>query len=372
MIKPLKIYYDARMIENSGIGTQIQNVLVRLVSDPSVDCTILGDPDKLCKHLPSKKQKNIISWYPKIYSIKEQLTFPKPPPDTLILSPHYNAPLRYLKQAVVVIHDLIHLHSREFEVPHYRMYTSFMLSRITAQSPGIITVSKNTKDDLISHFPQADGKTFINYNGLDHNLFKKPTSAAVQEFRKKYSLPDSFLLSVGIGKKHKNFDFVIRSLLPFWYENSIDLPLVISGTGGNLPEYLVKIFQKKNISRYIKVLPRLPEKELPTMYAAATLLIMPSLYEGFGFPVVEAMACGTPVLSSIATSLPEVGGKAAIYFDPYNPLDFTDRLFEIINNKNKIGVISKRGIEQSKKFNWDIHYKKLMEILSGINLEKSN
>lgn len=362
MERKINIYYDVRMIGNSGIGTQIQNVLKQIVGHERVNLTLLGDPAALKKWI-SDFQGRIIPWRAPIYSIKEQLSFPRPPRDTIILAPHYNAPLRHMSKTVVILHDLIHLHSLEFEMPHYRLYTLFMLSRIAARARRIITVSDYSREDFTARFPLAENKTITNYNGLNHDIFRPPTKKKIAEFRKKYSLPRVFILSVGIAKKHKNLDFVIQSLMPKWQDGSLKIPLIIGGTNGRLPEYVEKKFGNRKSMDFIRVLPRLAGEEMPLLYAAAHLLVMPSLLEGFGFPVIESMACGTPVLCSGVTSLPEVGGDAAVYFDPQNPLDFLDRFFELLNNERRREMLIQRGFRQAEKFDWKTHSSRLLNVL---------
>ncbi|MCP4708291.1 MAG: glycosyltransferase family 4 protein, partial [Planctomycetes bacterium] len=208
----IKLSYDVRMVANSGIGTQVQNVLNRIILSDRFDLTLLGDPENIGEYAPSF-QGRVVKWNPPIYSLLEQ-QMPRRP--GILLSPHYNVTLRSLKQTVVVLHDLIHLHSEEFNRPHYRLYANVMLRSIARRARRIVTVSQFTADDFTRRFPRGKSRTLVNHNGLDHRMFKKPSAADVRAFREKYSLPDSFILTVGIGKRHKNVDFVIRSLAPLW------------------------------------------------------------------------------------------------------------------------------------------------------------
>jgi len=356
------------MIANSGIGTQVQNVLRRLNSIPDVRVKALGDPEVIKRFVPDCKLP-VQLWRAPIYSLREQFSYPRLQANEILLCPHYNAPLSRLNRSVVVLHDLIHLLSQEFESPHYRLYASFMLAQAAEKARRIITVSEYTRRDFVSRFPQAEARTFVNHNGLDHELFRPPSQNKIAAFRKRYSLPREFLLTVGIGKKHKNVDFVIRSLIPFWQNGSLRAPLVMAGTGGKLPDYIARRVKDERSFGNIIVLPRLSMEEMPVLYAASTMLIMPSLLEGFGFPVIEAMASGTPVLSSNAASLPEVGGQAAVYFDPHNPLEFTDALLELLDNAKKRERLSREGLKQAKKFSWEKHGDRLLEILNGVFAE---
>ena len=361
----IKLSYDVRMVANSGIGTQIQNVLERMVRSEIFDLTLLGNPEKIAAYAPGF-QGAVVDWDPPIYSLQEQRM---PRQEGIILSPHYNVTLKYLSQTVVVLHDLIHLHSDEFNRPHYRLYANLMLRSVAKRARRVVTVSKFTANDFLSRFPRGLNRTLINLNGLDHKVFKKPQTAEVKAFREKYSLPESFVLTVGIGKRHKNVDFVIRSLAPLWESGELKTPLVMGGSGGRLPEYITQEFQKNNALEHIQVLPRLEVEEMRLMYAAAKLLIMPSLIEGFGFPVAEAMACGTPVLSSNMSSLPEVGGEAAVYFNPRDSRDFCDKLGNLLKDSDELKKLAGLGLKRAKVFNWSTHYENLEKILLEVERE---
>lgn len=364
MRRKIHVTYDVRMLGHSGIGTQVHNVLTRLAAAPGVELELLGNPTQIGAEVP--KFSGVIRPFDAgIYSIREQLKYPAPARDSILLVPHYNAPLRYLDRAVVVLHDLIHLHSAEFRRPDYQMYARLLLSQIARRALRIVAVSEFTANDFLDRFPAARGRTLVNPNGIDHDLFTRPAPAAIEAFRRVNGLPKKFLLCVGIGKRHKNVDFVIRALLPYWKSGTLDRPLVLAGTGGALPAYLTSLFEPGALQE-IRVLPKLDRADLPLMYASAEVLIMPSLMEGFGFPVAEAMACQTPVLCSNAASLPEVGGKAAEYFDPRSTLDFADRLFTILKEPARTQKLAKLGPKQAGKFRWDNHTRRLISILSEI------
>lgn len=350
----IKLTYDARMLGYSGIGTQVFNALQLLIPNPTIELTLLGHPERIKSQFPNFTGV-IRPWRAAIYSIQEQLTYLKPAPGHLLHVPHYNAPLRFLSCTVVVLHDLIHLQSEEFARPDKRLYVRALLAFIARRALRIVTVSETTRQEFLQRFPAASSKTDVIHNGLDHELFRPQSEERVAQFRKKYGLPAYFLLAVGIGKKHKNVDFVIRSLAPHWKSGTLQTPLLIAGSGGEFPAYVATAIQAGGVADFVKATPFFDADELPALYAAADMLVMPSLLEGFGFPIIEAMACGTPVIAARASCLPEIAGTAALFFDPYNTEEFAVIAMEALGNEKRRAELTAKGLQQAKRYSWRRH-----------------
>ena len=365
---PVRVRFDARMIGHSGIGTQVFNVLKLLSRRKEVRLHLLGNPDQIQKLLPLYKGP-VTEFTAGIYSPLEHIKFPAPQDREWLHCPHYNAPIPYLKKSLVVVHDLIHLQSPEFASPHYRLYSYILLWLVTRFARHIATVSDTTRLELLKRFPHAARKTSVLYNGINHDLFGPRTVKECNAFRRKYHLPPAYLLSVGIGKKHKNVDFIIKAMAPAWHAGNLKTPLVIAGTGGRLPDYVSTAVSQFNVRDFIIVLPYLEEEELPLLYASARVFLFPSILEGFGFPLVEAMACGTPVLASNASCLPEIGADAAHYFDPTDPLDFLQELQAVLKSTAQRGRMRELGLKRARDFSWQKHVKQLLEIYKQLESE---
>lgn len=356
----LNIYFDARMLGYSGIGTQIEEVISLLMNHKDIHLTLIGNSKKIRTHFP--QVENIHHFDVPIYTIKEQFLFPDLIQEKgLYHFPHYNVPIKYVKNGIVVIHDLIHLDSEEFQKFHYRFYTKTLLKQILKKAKAIITVSEYTKMRLLEEFPFYKGENiYVNHNGINTNVFYPASSKHIKTFIKKYELPVTFLLAIGIGKKHKNLDGLLLALKDLW-ETGFSIPLVVSGTNKKIPDYVKAILTDK-ILKNIYFLPYIPKEELNILYSSAYLFIMPSKIEGFGFPLLEAMACGVPTISSNQASLPEIGGDATIFFDPYSKEDMKNKILEVCsNNKIRKNLIS-RGNKHVKKFDWNKHVKLLVDI----------
>ena len=352
------------MILNSGIGTQVLYVLKELVKKQNLDLDLIGNPADIYRILPEFEGK-VVPFTADIYTASEQIFFPKIK-EGLLHIPHYNAPISQLNRSLVVVHDLIHLQSEEFKNPKFRIYAGFILGMVARKAKYIVTVSEYTKQEMIKRFPAAIDKISVIQNGLDHSLFRPQKDRDIQDFKKKYTLPDHFFLTVGIGKRHKNIDFVIRSLAPLWKAKTIKQELVMAGTGGRIPDYVRKEIDENGVDQFINLMPYLSSEELPLLYASADALIMPSLLEGFGFPVIEAMACGTCVLSSDRSSLPEIAGDAAFYFNPEDSASLSQSVQEFLSNSEERKKILANGIKQSKRFSWVKHAEELIKIYREI------
>jgi glycosyltransferase involved in cell wall biosynthesis len=215
----------------------------------------------------------------------------------------------------------------------------------------IVTVSENTKSDLIREFGFKENKIQKIYNGVDTTLFYSRTSEEIAKFKNKYSLPEKFLLAVGIGKEHKNYKFIINSLNKFWTNRELQIPLVIAGTNGKLPDFLedVALIAGKNII----LAPKFPYQELSLLYQSAEFLIFPSLYEGFGFPLIEAQASSCPVLSSNVSVMPEILENSAEYFSPTDELSFLACITNALGNNFPRKKYIELGLKNCKRFSWE-------------------
>ncbi len=362
MSNSFKVYYDARMLGYSGIGTHIEENLKILIKKKMLDIYLIGNPNTLHKFFYNYKK--LIPFSAPIYSIQEQLFFPRQK-EGIYHIPHYNAPIFLLDRCVVVVHDLIHLDSEEFKKPYYRAYAKLLLGQISKKAKAIITVSNYTKNRFLQEFPKTKSKVITVYNGINQAEFYPATKLEIETFRNQYHLPKKFFLVVGIGKKHKNLDTLLISLKDLWKKNQIEYPLVIAGNNAKIPEY-AQPFLTEEIKDKVITLPYLEKQQMRVLYSSSFCCIVPSKLEGFGFPLLEAMACGIPTISSIATSLPEIGGDATIYFDPYSPEDIKSAILKIYNHKTLRETLIQKGLNRAKQFSWISSVKKIINIYKEI------
>ncbi|MEI7011144.1 glycosyltransferase family 1 protein [Leptospira licerasiae] len=354
--KRIKIGFDARMIAHSGIGSRIKgllNWLGDIASKKGIQIVLLGNPDLIKKNLSPKALSyyEILEYNAGIYSIKEWFGTPEMKDFDLLDIPHFNVPLKFLDRSVVTIHDIIPFRMKQFHSSFLKqVYMKLVFLLISKKAKRIITVSDFTAKDLTEVFSFSPSRMRTIYNGLDQKTFSPKNDPEKKKFLKQYGLKPDYLLSVGIGKEHKNLGFVLRSLKKLWSEKKIKANWVLAGSGGKLPEYLAE--DAKGWEDRIKLVPYLSEQELATLYSSASLLVYPSLYEGFGFPPVEAQSCGCPVYSSNTSVLPEILEDTAFFFDPNDPQSFETGLLKLLDSPKLLNSKTKAGFKNSKRFDW--------------------
>lgn len=357
-----KIGIDTRMIEHSGIGVRILNLVQSLANEKreDVDIYLFGNKEILNKYKLDQSFP-IIEYNVKVYSIREFWGHSKMKEMDILDIPHFNIPIRYLKKCIVTIHDIIPYKMKEFFPSKAKqIYMHLIFYLIKRFSKKVISVSECTKSDLVEvfHFPKDKIQTI--YNGLNQELFKPHSKKECNDFRSKYNLENEYLLTVGIGKGHKNLGFVIKTLTPLWLEGNLDLPLILAGAGGKIPEHLIEIIRP--VEKFIIPFQKISYEELPLLYQNAKMLIFPSLYEGFGFPLLEAQGVGCPVLSSNASVMPEVLRNSAYFFNPRDEKKFQEEFRLFMLNPSLLKTKVPLGYENAKRFTWKKAAEETMQV----------
>lgn len=365
----MKIGIDARMIEHSGIGTRIRFLLEKLPEFNKTHQFYLFGNEEVLNRYSFIKHYNVVSYNVPIYNAREFLGHPYMSEMDALDIPHFNAPINYINKCIVTIHDITPYRMKEFfGSPLKRMYLN-LIFRILKYSRKVVTVSNFTANDLVDAFGFSKTKMIKIYNGIDHKIFKPVSAEQVKSFKNKYGLPENYFLTIGIGKGHKNVDFLLRSLSRLWISDPQFPSLVIGGTGGRIPGYLERTILDLNINKYIIAFPKIEYEELPFLYAGAKLFLFPSLYEGFGFPPVEAQSSGCPVFSSNASALPEILGDSVAYFNPKDEIKFALEITELIKNPDKLKKLSELGIINSGKYSWENAARETIGLYNFIELK---
>ena len=237
---------------------------------------------------------------------------------TCFHAPHYVLPALTPSRTVVTIHDCIHLMFPEY-LRHRLGYAFARASLYTAahKSDRIFTVSEQSKRDILKFFDVPPEKIVVTPNAIDDRFSVPPSEEHVVNTRERYQLSHSYLLYVGNIKPHKNLERLIEAFHLVRQQGRSELELIIIGDEISKLQSLRRAVHKYDIHRYVRFLGYVPDKTLAVLYRLASVFVFPSLYEGFGLPPLEAMASGTPVVTSNVSSLPEVVGDAAVLVDPY-------------------------------------------------------
>lgn len=277
----------------------------------------------------------------------------------------HTLPLSSPLSTVVTIHDVIPLIFKDHYPVGLRGRVNFILQKLALRRcQKIITDSNASKTDIVRYLKVMESKISVVPLAADES-FKPLSDSKLLQIKRKYNLPDRFLLYVGDANFVKNLPFLIECFNELIKSSQFaDLKLTLVGEVflKNLesidhPELssLKKVFQKiKDFGLETSVIRpgRLEKEALVAFYNLATLYVQPSLYEGFGLPVLEAFACGAPALVSGRGALKEVGGDAPLYFDPQNKYQFLSLAFEVLQNKSLQQKLSKLGLRQAAKFSW--------------------
>jgi len=268
---------------------------------------------------------------------------------TVFFAPAHYAP-RFLKQPVVVtIHDLSYIkYPNEFlKKDLYKLNNWTKYSIMKARN--IIAVSKTTKKDILNHFQLPENDVTVIYNGFSKtNISVKPSSDVL----KKYEIKNKkYLLYVGTLQPRKNVPTLIESYKEF-REQHPEFKLVLVGKKGWMFDAIYAKVQELNLEEHVIFTGFESDEALNTLYKNAFCFVLPSFYEGFGIPILEAMSVGCPVITSHASSLPEIGGEACLYFDPNDKNDLSEKLEKLIANKQLYATLITQGKKRVKEYSW--------------------
>lgn len=357
----MKIVIDGRLWAETGPGRYIRNLVTELQKIDSQNEYFLlllkKDFDKVGLAVNFKKVLADFRWY----SLAEQIKLPKIlksiNPD-LVHFPHFNVPIFYKGKYVVTIHDLIH-HHFQMKRATTRNPLVYQLKRIgygrifshaVKASEKIIVPSDFVKQQLIKEYKLDKSKITVTYEGADESLIDLAKQDSPSNFSKlvqKFSIQKPYIFYVGNAHPHKNLLRLVNAFTKL-RESHSDLSLVLSGPD----HYFWQQLKKEVNTKGIIFTGFVTDRELVSLYKNAAAYVMPSLEEGFGIPLLEAMACECPVVSSEAGSLKEVGGEAVIYFDPENENDMVGKISKVLDDKKIRESLIKKGEQRYKEFSW--------------------
>ncbi len=349
------IAVDARMINASGIGRHIKGILPVLME--KFEVILLGYKGEL-KNFHLLENLRIINIKSKIYSIKEQIELPlKIPKCDVFWSPHYNIPVLPIraKKRMVTIHDVYHLAFQHTLSLPQRIYAKLMINQALKRSDIVLTVSEFSKQEIIKYTGTSKDIKVI-HNGIEPQWYEKQPLSLSER--------DNYILYVGNVKPHKN---LVRALKAFSLLKDKNLKFKIVGKKDNfitVDKEVEKIARK--LGNRVEFTGYVSDNELKELYRKAKLFLFPSLYEGFGLPPLEAMACGTPVVVSNAASLPEVCGDAAYYVNPYDINDIAKGIETVLKDEELQKELIQKGLKRVKLFSWEKSAKKLIKVIEEV------
>jgi glycosyltransferase involved in cell wall biosynthesis len=353
----MRIGIDARKLHDFGIGTYLQNLLKELIRlDGDAQYVVLCRQDDVAWLRALGPGIEPVVTRASNYSIREQIEVPWRlwrAGVTLFHTPHYVLPVLVPCRAIVTIHDCIHLMFPQYLPNRLALYYArFFMWWGTWRARRVLTVSEASKRDILRFCRIPAGKVTVIHNAIDDRFRQAPPADEVDRIRERFQLHEPFVLYVGNVKPHKNLERLIEAIHHL-HENGYDhLKLLVIGSDISKYATLRRAIHQYNLHRYVRFLGFVPDRTLEILYRLTSVFVFPSLYEGFGLPPLEAMACGAPVVTSNTSSLPEVVGDAAVLVDPTDSRAIAEGLAHVLADPNLRADLQRRGVERARSFSW--------------------
>lgn len=413
-MKLKKLVIDARMIPHTGVGRYISNVLEHMPELTNVQ-RVLILPSKYASKFSSITSNSVVSNTER-YTINEQVSIPytiQKNHATLFHSMNYIMPIWVPCPAVVTIYDIIRLRLPQTSYTNSEFISRFGLSRFlqmssialllglrkplwltqqrqnastsyqhwiyesldntpntlklhhlyqtaltyfaTKNAEVIITVSEHSKKDIVDFFGVDEKKVKVIYPGVSEFFHRVHAQDKLFEVRRKYKLPNRFALHVGLWRPHKNIQGLLRAFAKLlqssdWIEK---FSLVLVGPSDTSDDHVPRLIKELHLTNNVICTGYVSDNDLPSLYTLAEFVVVPSFYEGFGLPALEAMACGTPVIVSETSSLPEIVGNAALFINPENTMDLVEKMLTLLLNSDLRLEMSNIGRARASGFTWD-------------------
>lgn len=325
-----------------------------------------GDDRLLADHVES-----CVIPFPRLWThIRLSLEMARRAPDVLFVPSHV-LPLLRPRRSVATIHDLGYRHFPGAHPAAQRLYLDWSTRWNARTSARVIADSRATKDDLVRFYHTPAGKIIVAYPGLDPALRRVEDPQRLQEIESRYGIAGDYLLTLGTLQPRKNLTRLIEA---FSRSQAQAYQLVIAGKKGWLYNDLFAQVSRLGLSHRVIFTGYLPDEDKPALISGATALVFPSLYEGFGFPVIEAMACGTPVVCSNTSSLPEIAGDAstgteqaaALLVDPLDVAALAAAIDRILSDSVLRWTLIARGYIKAAQFTWQACARTVLAVLEEV------
>jgi glycosyltransferase involved in cell wall biosynthesis len=356
----VKIAIDVRKWRDYGIGTYVRNVVRHLARIDHETTYFL-----FCNPADEPTLRDLAENFVPVvdgsarYGLREHVSIPlklRRLGADLLHSPHYVRPLICPVPTVVTIHDCIHLLFPQY-LPN-RMafrYARFVMGHAIRHSALVFTVSEASRSDILRFYPATDpGKLHVVPNAIDAELLQDPGPEETERVRERYQVRGRFVLFAGNVKPHKNLERLIRAFARVRaLEGHEDLRLVLIGDEVSRYGSLRRTAEEAGVRQDVRFFGFVPHQTLAALYRMAAVFAFPSLYEGFGLPPLEAMACGTPVVTSRLSSLPEVVGDGALLVDPYSVEAIAQGITRLLDDADLRERLIERGRLRAASYSWE-------------------
>jgi glycosyltransferase involved in cell wall biosynthesis len=352
----MKIAFDLRRIKNPGIGRYMKCLVEAIISRaPENEYLLIMPRDAVdAVNVPQQRVKKISPGL-RYYSIREQFELPRilrRERVDLLHSPHFNLPLFRPCPTVVTIHDVIYLACPEDLASRLgRFYYKMMMGASVRLADRIITDSQYSKQDIVRYLNADPAKVEVIYPGVDEGFRPRPDPRQAQDALTRYGIRGEYILYTGIYKKRKNHTGLLRAFRHLT-SRGYKAQLVIAGPLQEGEQELRTLAGQLGLADDVVLAGFVSDDDLRALYTGARVYACPSLYEGFGFTVLEAMSCGVPVVCAPETSLPEVAGNAALFADARSPEAFGDALLRACRDLDLRDQLTASARTNLERFAW--------------------
>jgi glycosyltransferase involved in cell wall biosynthesis len=366
--------YDSKtgLPRRVGSGEYCFELLLSLNKIDKINNYIIYLPQSPTSDLPKEGSR----WHYKIVGPRKMWTLiglslefllKRSKPD-IFFSPTHYLPIFSPRKSAISILDISYIRYpmlfKKSDLTQLTKWTRYSVGKASM----VFTISKSSKDDIIKEYGIPGYKIAVIYPGIRQGLMIKDKGLSMEDIAKKYEVKGEYILFVGTLQPRKNIVRLIEAFSRVSRSSLIPntLSLIIIGKKGWLFEEILEAPKKFNIESRVKFLDFVPDEDLPFFYKNAVCFVLPSLYEGFGLPILEAMKYGCPVVTSNISSLPEAGGDAALYVNPLDVEDIKKNLELIIGDLELRKKLIEKGYKQVKKFSWEKTAKETLKALEGL------
>jgi glycosyltransferase involved in cell wall biosynthesis len=272
---------------------------------------------------------------------------------------------------VLTVHDLILPVYAKSADPLSRCMHWLFGRRSALQADRIIAVSHSTARDLQRIFGVPESRIEVIYHGVDSTFRPQEPRAASEYVANKYGVSKDYILTVGTLGPHKNLITLVEAVKVLRDRGALSFQLLVVGAQGRKKSQVLEVLRSSGLTGDdIRFLGFVPDEDLPMLYSASSLFVLPSLYEGFGLPLAEAMSCGAPVIASNTSSIPEVVGEAALLVPPTEPEAFAEAILRVRSDDNRRRTMIEDGLKQAAAFRWDKTARHYLGCMQGVVLAK--
>ncbi len=357
----MRIAIDATAIptQRVGAGNYILNLARTLIQiDRENEYVIFAQASNVPDLGNSPANAKIVSlaWFSRLQRILwEQVLLPRQIRSfgiDVLHSPHYTLPVTVPCVSIVTFHDMTFFLYPQMHQYYKRIFFGAMIQIAAKRANAIVADSESSRQDILLLLDVNPNRVFTVPLGVSPAYHHVDDRESLESIRRKYHLPERFLLYVGVLEPRKNLPVLVRAYRSL-VNRGIPHSLVIVGRKGWMYDQLFQTIRDLDLASRVIFTGYVPEAELPLIYSTADLFIYPSLYEGFGLPVLEAMACGVPVVTSNISSMPEIVGNAGILVDPRRMDELADAVFRISTNRDLHDELAHKGAVRAQLFSWE-------------------